>query len=348
MISHDRELLEHVDGIWELTNQGLSFYGGGFSTYEELKRQERERLSQEIDVARREKKKQEREHTEKIEKQAKRTRVAEKKAPDVGLPKILLGARKRQAQVSMAKINRNESERDQAKQEHFQNLLQRQKNSSDLRLDFSLDGKVKGKTIFRLEDFNYRYPGAESFLWKENLNWTFHAQDRLIIRGENGTGKSTLLKLLTKRLDISSGEAQGDFTPITRGFVYLDQNYSELASEKNVMENLAENNRYDVTETRNKLADFGFFKKDVFKLVAVLSGGEKLRLSLAKMAFSRQPPEVWILDEPTNNLDLESLSVLEKALLEYEGSLLVTSHDEIFLERIGCGQEIKLCHHKKR
>ena len=94
------------------------------------------------------------------------------------------------------------------------------------------------------------------------------------------------------------------------------------------------------------MADFGFVGESVFKPTKVLSGGERLRLCLASLAMCSQPPEVWILDEPTNNLDLDSLAVLEKALRAYKGSLIVVSHDEIFLEKISCGQELTLCQQK--
>lgn len=342
VISHDRELLGYMDEIWELSNQGLAVYGGNFEFYDEQKQAERSLLHQRIETARREKKKQEREHAEKIERQEKRTRNAEKKAPDMGLPKIILGIRKRQAQVSLGKIHTKEQERDQLRQKEFQQLHEKQKQNSELRLDLSIGGRPKGKVVFRLEQFNCRYLGREKWLWADPLSFTLHAGERLVLRGGNGTGKSTLLKILTGGLASEKYERVGLFSGISRDFVYLDQDYSLLNDKQNVIENVMVDCRFDLTEIRNRLADFGFTGDSVFKRAEVLSGGERLRLCLAKLAFSLKPPQLWLLDEPTNNLDLESLGHLEASLSQYKGTLIVVSHDEYFIERIGCGQCLDL------
>jgi len=342
VISHDRKLLDDVDEIWELTNQGLTVYGGNFTFYDEQKTAERTLLADRIATARKEKKKQAREHLEKLERQEKRTRLAEKKAPDMGLPRIILGGRKRQAQVSLGKIHTAEQERDQKRAAEFRELFEKKKQSSELRIDFSLGAKPKGKVIFSLEDFNCRYARSETPLWREPLNFTLHAGERVVIRGENGAGKSTLLKILTGVLASEACERIGRFSAILRKFIYLDQSYSLLDDKQNIMDTILNDCRFDQTEARNRLADYGFTGESVFKSVHVLSGGERLRLCLAKLAFSRQTPEVWILDEPANNLDLESLAILEAALREYDGTLLVVSHDERFIERISCGQVLTL------
>jgi ATPase subunit of ABC transporter with duplicated ATPase domains len=265
----------------------------------------------------------------------------------MGLPKIILGGRKRQAQISLGKIQSEEHERDQQRAAEFQDLVEKQKQSSQLRLDFSLGIKPKGKVIFSLENFNCRYVGSEFLLWQEPLNFTLHAGDRLVIRGENGSGKSTLLKILTGALGSEKCECFGHFSQILRKHVYLDQAYSLANNKQNIIDNMMEDSRFDHIETRNRLADYGFTKEDVFKAIGVLSGGERLKVCLAKLAFSLKTPEVWILDEPTNNLDLESLEILEAALMEYDGTLIVVSHDERFIERIQCEQEMGLVSAKK-
>lgn len=346
IISHDRELLNHVDEIWELSNQGLSTYGGNFSFYEEMKTKEQEQLLEDLNRARREKKKQEFEEIEKVDRQLKRSRNAQKKSAKMGLPKIVLGARKRQAQVSVGKITVQEQLRSRQRKEEFQELFEKQKSRSDVRMDFSIEGKIKGKLVFNLENFNFRYRGMQHYLWPQNLYCSFQSGERLVLRGSNGAGKSTLLKLLTGQLPPDLGEISGQISAIKRPFAYLDQSYSLLSPNKTVLETILENSKYDHIETRTRLADFGFVGESVFKPTKVLSGGERLRLCLASLAMCSQPPEVWILDEPTNNLDLDSLAVLEKALRAYKGSLIVVSHDEIFLEKISCGQELTLCQQK--
>jgi len=345
VISHDRELLEHMDQIMELSNQGLTSYGGAYSFYEEQKNIERARLSQELDTARREKKKQEREHKEKIEKQEKRTRWATENAEKMGLPRIIIGSRKRQAQVSLAKIHVNEQKRDSIAQEDFSQTLQRQKNSSHLRLEISTEKKLKGKNIFSLNDLNFRFLRESSFLWNPSLTLRLSAGERLVIRGENGAGKTTLLRLLTNAMPEGVGDIQGKLQKITRPFTFLSQDYRNLDLQENILENLSECS-LDITELRNKLADFGFFGRDVFKTADVLSGGERLKLCLAKISLAAEPPEVLILDEPTNNLDLESLAILEEVLFNFAGTLIIVSHDEKFVERINCGRELILRYQK--
>jgi len=342
VISHDRELLGHVDEIWELSNQGLAVYGGNFDFYDQQKQSERSLLNYRIDIARREKKKQEREHIEKIDKQLKRTRVAAKNAKDAGLPKILLGARKRKAQVSLGKIESREQERDSQRKQEFQHLYEKQKQSSDLRMNISLGAKPKGKVILNLDQFNCRYLGSEKWLWKSPLSFTLLAGERLVLSGGNGSGKSTLLKILTGELTSEKCDWVGRFSGITREFVYLDQDYGMLNYKQNIIDNLMNDCGLELAEARNRLADFGFTGEDVFKMADVLSGGERLRLSLAKLALALKPRHLWILDEPSNNLDLESLMLLERSLREYDGTLILVSHDKYFIEKVGCGQCLKL------
>lgn len=343
LISHDRMLLEYVEEIWELSNQGLAVYGGNFSFYDEVRNQEKTRLVEKLEVARREKKKQEREQLDKVESQLKRNRVGAKKSRKMGLPKILLGARKRKAQASLGKIHKSERTRKLEKEAVFRGLYERQKDSSHLHLDFPVETKFKGKVVFRAERFNFRYREAAEFLWSEDLNFTLYSQDRLLLQGGNGAGKTSLLKLLTSQVHEGLGETRGSLSPIRQPWLYLDQNYSLLNLEKNVLQNVSEEEGGDEALVRNKLAEFGFTGESVFKSLAVLSGGEQLKLCLAKIAMAKVPPQVLILDEPTNNLDLESLEILESAIDGYQGSLIIVSHDEAFVERGHCGQTLILC-----
>lgn len=122
----------------------------------------------------------------------------------------------------------------------------------------------------------------------------------------------------------------------------LDQNYSLLDSDGTVLDNVLVSSRYDLIETRTRLARFQFFADKVCQKVADLSGGERLKAALAKILLSASEPQLLILDEPTNNLDLQSLEVLEEALRAYSGALLVVSHDEVFLENIGIEKVLHL------
>jgi ATPase subunit of ABC transporter with duplicated ATPase domains len=116
---------------------------------------------------------------------------------------------------------------------------------------------------------------------------------------------------------------------------YLDQQYRVLDPQQSVLDNVMESSRFDLKESRNLLARFQFFEGQALQKVESLSGGEKLKASLAKILLAKPAPQFLILDEPTNNLDIASLEILEEALNGFEGALLVISHDKEFLRNIG-------------
>lgn len=341
LISHDRELLNVVDGIWELSSQGLSVYGGNFAFYEEEKIKERAHLADKIERARKEKKKVEREHHEKLEAQEKRMRRGQKIADRGGLPRILVGGLKRRAQETHAKIHNNETKRSEQAQENLRHLVDQQKMESNLH-PFMIDTSLpEGKLVLECQDFNLRYEGGD-YLWPEPLSFTLKGPGTWVLRGPNGVGKSSLLKYFMQQLQEDSIEVTGLCHRGSVASAYLDQHYTILDKEKTVFENVMETSRYDTVETRNFLARFQFMKESVLQKVDTLSGGERLKACLAKIFLMKPVPQLLILDEPTNNLDLDSLATLEEFLSSYGGALIVVSHDEVFLERIGVTGSIDL------
>lgn len=338
LISHDRELLEEVDGVWELSSQGLTSYGGPFSFYEEQKEAERLLLEEKVDRARREKKKVEREHQEKLRSQEKRMRTGALRAEKGGMPRILIGALKRQAQETHARIHTLEEKRVEKSLENLRDLQRQQKVESHLGLDMRGTEVPEGKLIAELQDFNLRY--GEAFLWSSALTFSMRGPRRWALTGVNGSGKTSLIQALLGRSQ--AAETQGSCRLGEVSVQVLDQNYSILIESESVLENVMQTSRFDLTETRNKLAHFQFFRDGVQRKVSSLSGGQKLKAALAKILLSAPEPQLLILDEPTNNLDLDSLAVLEAALNEYRGALLVVSHDEVFLNRIGIEGDLNL------
>lgn len=341
IISHDRELLEYVDSILELSNQGLSAYGGNYSFYSEQKEAERRLQEEKIERARREKKKMERELHEKMATQEKRMRTGAKKAAQGGLPRILVGGLKRRAQETQGKIHAREDKRVEKAREEFQNLFFAAKRESRLGLEFPETEVPEGKIIFDVEDFNVRFSGRDKDLWAAPTTLLMRGPRRWALAGRNGSGKSTLLKALLGTLpgEVSTtGKVQKSDVP----WAFLDQSYSLLKENLSVLENVMEKSRFDLVEVRNRLARFQFFGEKVHQAVASLSGGEKLKAALAKILLANPAPQFLILDEPTNNLDLDSLEVLEDALCEFQGALLVVSHDESFLTNIGVEEVYEL------
>lgn len=334
VISHDRELLEGMDSILEMSNQGMRSYGGSYSFYEEQRHQEIEQEQSTLDQLRREKKKTERELHSKVEAQEKRMRRGQAQADKGGIPRIIVGGLKRAAQVTMGKINANESQRAEQASANFQSHYQGMRTQTTLRLK-ELGAKVPSeKLIFNLENFNFKFAGGEHWLWPENLTLHMKGPERWALTGKNGAGKTTLIQLLLSKGENPQGEIRGEMKVGSLKTSLIDQEYSILDSSKTVLENIMDVSSKGSEWIRNELAAFQFFADRVHQKAESLSGGEKLKLCLAKVFLADAAPELLILDEPTNNLDLPSLEVLEDVLSGYQGALLVVSHDPVFLENI--------------
>ncbi|EAT13352.1 ATP-binding cassette domain-containing protein [Bermanella marisrubri] len=198
--------------------------------------------------------------------------------------------------------------------------------------DFALDSAEKsGKVVFEIE--NLCYSVEEKNLVKD-FSSIVQRGDRIGLLGINGCGKSTLLKLMLKQLKPQAGTVkQGTKLEIA----YFDQLRAELDPEKNIIDNLAQGREFIEIGDQKKhifsyLSDFLFTPARARTPVKALSGGEASRVMLAKL-FSK-PSNLLVLDEPTNDLDVETLELLESRLMEYEGTVLVVSHDRSFLDNV--------------
>jgi ATP-binding cassette subfamily F protein 3 len=184
-----------------------------------------------------------------------------------------------------------------------------------------------GNNVLTLEDLSIGY--RDKYLAK-GVNLSLHRGEALGIVGGNGTGKTTMLKTVLGEIPALGGEiCWGTKT----NFGYYAQNLEELEPRNDVINELRRVAPLaDNGTLRSFLARFLFFGEDVFKLVGDLSGGEKGRLALAKLIYSRK--NVLILDEPTNHLDIPAREALEAALSEYDGTILTVSHDRFFLDKV--------------
>ncbi|MDH5546524.1 MAG: ATP-binding cassette domain-containing protein [Gammaproteobacteria bacterium] len=192
-------------------------------------------------------------------------------------------------------------------------------------------GGSSGKIVFEVEDINYAWEGEPLI---EHFSTRIMRGDRIGLIGPNGCGKSSLLKLLLKKTEPNSGEVtQG--TNLT--VAYFDQQRTLLDPKRTVIENVGDGKDFITVQGRSRhvisyLKDFLFDPERLNSPVSTLSGGESNRLMLAKL-FT-QPANVLVLDEPTNDLDMDTLDLLEDLLSEYEGTLIVVSHDRDFLDNI--------------
>jgi len=191
--------------------------------------------------------------------------------------------------------------------------------------------KRSGRLVIETENISYAY-GEKTII--RNFTTTIQRGDKIGIVGANGSGKTTLLKLLMAQLQPQTGEVRHG---TNLDIVYFDQLRTQLDESKSVLDNVGQG-RDTVTingRTRNLmgyLEDFLFTRDRVRAPITALSGGERNRLLLARL-FA-MPANLLILDEPTNDLDIETLEILENLLLDYEGTLLLVSHDRAFLNNI--------------
>lgn len=342
IISHDRNLLKNVDIIFELSPTGITTYGGNYDFYQEESIKQRQHLDKLISSAKKEKRKAQKELQERIQKQEKRNRVGQAKAEKGDLPKILLGRRKDNAQKSLGSVVTNGSESIAQRQKEINDLLLKKEQNPALMLNLPESRVPNGKIIFELNNFNVQVQGEKDFLWSEPLDFLMQGTQHLLIRGANGRGKSTLLKEILGLPTEYLAKRVGGLTASSVPYAFLDQEYSSLKPELSVLDNIQNKSSKDLVEIRNSLALFQFFGEQVHLRTKFLSGGEKMKACLAQILLQDPTPQLIVLDEPTNNLDIESTDILISALRSFEGSLIIISHDQAFLDEIDINRELIL------
>ncbi len=205
-------------------------------------------------------------------------------------------------------------------------------------IHFSFKTDVRtGDEVVNVKDLAKSFPDKKLF---SNFNLSVFREDRVFLLGPNGCGKSTFLKILNKEITQDYGSFRfGSNVKIG----YFDQNIDKLHSDKTVLDEVWDMYRFMTeTEIRSALAMFLFCGDDVYKKVSLLSGGERAKISLLKIMLSK--PNFLILDEPTNHLDITSREVLENALLDFDGTMLVVSHDRYFINKLA-NKTVYLTHH---
>lgn len=341
LISHDRELLSFTDYILELTTHGVELFTGNFEDYQSQSQNQRDTLEDNLRIAKRRRQESEEKRIELVNQQTKRMSKGKKDAARGGIPKILLGGRKRKAQQTLGSVDKETSSKlNLAVTEAYQRFEKVKRDP----VMFSHLPEVsihQSKLIFEAHNLNINFPNTVEKLWKENLTFTLRGPARLRVSGANGSGKSTFFSLLMG--EKNEGKIEGSLNRGNVHFGIIDQEYQILDFEKNIFENIREVSILTDVDIRNLLSSFLFQGDTVYRNVNTLSGGEKLRLSLAKVLMMNPVPEVLILDEPTNNLDLVNIDFLESLLLKFGGALIVASHDITFSENINLNQEIIFC-----
>ena len=229
----------------------------------------------------------------------------------------------------LRQFNREKSIKRAESREKMLDKVERLDKPTEVKSDMKLTltpHKTSGNDVLQIQGLSKRFGNQNLF---ENISFEIKRGEHVAIIGDNGTGKTTLLKIINELIPADSGTIKlGANVEIG----YYDQEHHVLHMDKTLFEEISDDYPYLTnTEIRNTLAAFLFTGDDVFKKISALSGGERGRVSLAKLMLSEA--NFLILDEPTNHLDITSKEILETALNAYEGTVLYVSHDRYFINR---------------
>ncbi|MEM1284838.1 MAG: ABC-F family ATP-binding cassette domain-containing protein [Pseudomonadota bacterium] len=334
--SHDRTFLGEMDAITELTSLGARSYGGNYDVYRVAKAAELASAQDKLARAERAVAEANAQAQLAAERKARTDRQGRKLRVSGGQSKLVLDAAKERSEGSGASAARLRGRQMDEAEASLETARRAVEILQPLFMDIPPSGLAAGRDVLRVDQLTFGYePDRPIF---RDVSLSIRGPERIAVDGSNGSGKSTLLACIN-----------GDLTPLGGSVALhvptalLDQDLSLLDPEESVLDALA---RIDPNASENgrraALARFLFRGDDAHQRVGSLSGGQRLRAGLACTLGHSQPRQLLLLDEPNNHLDIEALEVLEAALRDYDGAIIVVSHDKAFLERIGVERRITL------
>ncbi|MGM9476400.1 ribosomal protection-like ABC-F family protein [Pedobacter sp. GSP4] len=338
VVSHDRTLLNLIDKVCELSPRGITVYGGNYDFYTAQKRIENAAFDQDLKHKEKSLRKAKEVERESLARQQKLDARGKKKQEKAGLPTIVMNTFKNNAEKSTSRVKGVHAE----KIEHLATALSQLRaavpDMDKMKIGFEQTALHKGKAIVTAKEINFGY--GNKLLWKEPLSFQLFSGERLALKGANGSGKTTLIKLILGKLQ----PQLGTISKASIKSIYIDQDYTLIDDGLTVYEQAQHYNTGVLQEhdVKIRLNRFLFTQAYWNKPCSALSGGEKMRLMLCSLTIASQAPDMIILDEPTNNLDIQNVEILTTAINEYEGTLLVISHDNYFLEQINVTATIEL------
>ena len=338
IVSHDRKLLNLLNSVCELSKHGNKIYGGNYDFYKEQKQIENNALSQDIQSKEKALRKAKEKERETLERQQKLDSRGKSKQEKSGVARIMMNTLRNNAENSTSKLKSVHAEKIGGLSQDLQELRSSLPDIDKMKFGFDNSALHKGKVLFTATDINFGYDNK--LLWKSNLNFQITSGERIALKGQNGSGKTTLINLILGNLEPQTGTIYR----ADNKSVYIDQDYSLLDNTLKVYEQSQQFNTSALQEheVKIRLNRFLFTKDDWDKSCIALSGGERMRLLLCCLTINSKSPDIIVLDEPTNNLDIQNVEILTTAINEYQGTLIVVSHDETFLEQINIERTIEL------
>jgi ATPase subunit of ABC transporter with duplicated ATPase domains len=338
IVSHDRKLLNLLSPTCELRRHGISVYGGNYDFYAAQKRIKTDAMVQAIHGRERMVKKAREKQRETAQRRQRMDSRGKRKQVKAGLPKVMMNAMRNRAERSTSKMKSVHEGKIEGIENELLELRSALPDAGRMKLGFSDSLLHRGKVLFSAENMNFGY--GKGLLWKEGLCLELRSGERVELRGANGSGKTTLINIIIGNLEPRLGRVHRALTMP----MYVDQNYSLINDGLTVYEQAAgfSGSSLEEHEIKTRLDRF-LFSRDRWGLsCGSLSGGERMRLTLCCLTLSPIPPDLILLDEPTNNLDMGSMEILVGAINDYRGALIVVSHDDYFLGRVRAERTISL------
>jgi ATPase subunit of ABC transporter with duplicated ATPase domains len=372
IVSHDRELLDRVDQIADLSGGKVRLYGGNVGAYFELLAAEQAAAERAVTTAAADVRREHRDLVDAQVKQARRDRMGRQVAASGGLPRIVAYARKRAAQETAGRSRELHAARLQAARDRLGEAEQAVRDDAEIRVDLPATAVPAGRTVLTMTGLAgpHWHPAARHGTPHPSdpgvlADLIVRGPERIALTGPNGAGKTTLLRAIASQaaqpgsagpaaqpgsagraaLPGVAGQAALPGVAVRPGAVvgYLPQRLDILDESLTVVENVrAAAPAASVNEVRASLARFLFRGARADQVAGTLSGGERFRAVLAALLLAQPAPQLVLLDEPTNNLDLASVRQLAQALEGYRGAVIVASHDLPFLRSIGITRWLRL------
>lgn len=339
VVSHDRQLLNLFDSMFELSTAGVATFPGNYNHYREQKESAHIALLNKIAGQEKEIRKAKDKERDTLERQQRADARGKKKQEKAGVARIMMNTLRNNAENSTSKLRSVHSERMEGLQQELTALRTTRPAGSTMRFGFSENAiRHTGKTLIEVNELNLSIGNRN--LWPVPLTFRLNTGERVAIQGANGSGKTTFAQMVLGNIVATMGTIKR----YPHHAFYIDQDYSLLNDKVTVYEQaqMANNGAFLEHEVKTKLDQFLFPADCWSKQCGMLSGGERMRLALCCMVLHKVAPDLLILDEPTNNLDIQNIEILTRAMQEYTGTLLVITHDQHFLRELHISRVVNL------
>ncbi|WP_232508803.1 ATP-binding cassette domain-containing protein [Xenorhabdus nematophila] len=324
LVTHDTYLLEKVSSIYELNSIGIEHSQGGWQSWLESREQLRLGIQRETELSKKYLQQVQRDKQKMREKAEKRQNQGKSRRSNANQSKIILDREQGRSEATQSRNAKLYDERIQRAAVNAMQAKDKLEIIEPLVIVASMPERATNPLLYLR---NVVLP----FGTLTPVNLVLNSGERLAILGDNGSGKSTLLKVMAGLIKPVTGECT-----VTRSHRLMDQHFSFLDKELSALQNF-QHQAPGWTENlyRTRLAQLRIHSDIVLKPVSTLSGGEQLKIALACLFCGPSAPSLLILDEPDNHLDIESRELLQQALRNYKGAILLVSHDIKFIEKIG-------------